>query len=186
MEYTAFFYEVDGQVCRKYLDIKTPGLPNTHRPDIVFICLNPGSCEAKDYGKPVRVNADPTILQLSNLIGFHDIKYIRLLNLSDYREQKSKDFFQRIKNGDFEKYSLFSSSRQQELNHLFPLNSKVIAAWGVNPENRNLTKMAMAYLEKRQIVLLNHDSRPYHPLPRGTKRKQWIIETKNLLSRHYS
>ena len=178
----ALFYKIDGYIFRKYLDIKCDSLNSgTTNPDLIFICLNPGSCKSNDFDKEVDVLPDPTIRQLSKLIGYNGISFIRLLNLMDFREPKSKKLFDNPSVNYINEFSIFADSRTAERNILIPKNSKIILAWGVNPRNKKLAGKAIDVLNEMEVTILNKNPPFYHPLPRlEQKRIEWIKATKKL------
>ena len=174
------YYKQNGITCRKYLDIKSASSVTTE-PDIIFICLNPGSCKPDKFNLEISVIPDPTILQLSKLIDYEKINFIRLLNLSNCREPNSKGFLKRIK--EHNEHSIFNTSNNLELKMLIPIGSKIIFAWGVDGRTIELASLAISRLSNMEVTILNEGNKYYHPLPRGNKRTEWVENTALLIKK---
>ncbi|MEI8278424.1 MAG: DUF1643 domain-containing protein [Bacteroidota bacterium] len=186
LKYYTHFYKLDDITCRRYLDIKTDNSENTsHSPDIILICLNPGSCKSDILNKEIELTkTDPTISRISKLIGIGDIKYIRLLNLSDIKDPFSERFFNNPHIKTNKKHSIFSDCNKNILKDLVLTNSKVLLAWGVNDKNKELAEMAFKALKEISVKILNENEPYYHPLKRFTKEKpeeSWFEQTKKVL-----
>jgi hypothetical protein len=56
--------------------------------------LNPGSCDGKNLDQDTEVAPDRTLKRIQKIFDYCDnIKWIRILNLSDIRNNDSKKFF---------------------------------------------------------------------------------------------
>ncbi|SHH59364.1 hypothetical protein [Clostridium grantii] len=211
------FYEVkynngEPQKCRSILEIRKRSckdkLADTDNIDAVFVMMNPGGSKPKDeyiqkikrtkeieLGKLLEIELvetipDKTQYQLMRIMKHKDWKYVKVINLSDLREAKSKLFYDKVKNIEgFDKdyiHSIFSEKRKKELNSIFTTYKfyNVVVAWGVNTKLTNLIKLAMGSNKLNNSVGYNKstDKRKvnfyyYHPLPRGIKKqKLWINE----------
>lgn len=218
-EYIAFgrFYILkydngEKRCCRSILEIfernSCDSLKDTNKIDAVFIMMNPGS------GKPMKVykqqckninqvkdgeldkiqlvetDPDDTQYQIMRVMRIMKWKYVRVINLSDYRNPKSKSFYPMIKESiSYDSkfiYSIFSKERKQEINNVFKSDYKfkVITAWGVNTKLSKLIKLALennnlnrrignnkaAYKRKKEFYY-------YHPLPTNPlKQPLWFEE----------
>lgn len=218
-EYIAFgrFYILNynnGQKrkCRSLLEIfnreDCSKLKGTDKFDAVFIMMNPGSgkpkVEYKQHDKNVNqvkscelnkiklVEADPddTQYQVMRVMRVKGWKYVRVINLSDYINPKSENFYPMIKEAlSFDRefiHSIFSNERKKEIDRVFKSENKfkVIAAWGVNTKLGKLIKLALAnsYVEERignnkTTYKRKRNFYYYHPLPTNpTKQPIWLKE----------
>jgi hypothetical protein len=96
------------------------------------------------------VKPDVTQNQIMKIMLNGNFKYARVLNLSDLREPKSKDFYDRIEEMDVLNitHSIFNESRNEDFKKLWVNNVPVIFGWGVNPKLKNL---ALKAIEKTNV-----------------------------------
>ena len=180
--------------------------------DAVFIMMNPGGGKPKNQVKsnPI-VNADtiddlnkielvetvPDITQ-NQVMKIMDAKKwnrVKVINLSDYREPKSFDFYNMIKEAKFidetHVHSIFSEKRRQELTNVFrsERDITVVVAWGVNTKLKPLIELSLDnnFIINRvgypkEVNVRRNNLYYYHPLPWGNcAKKRWVRETiKNL------
>lgn len=209
------FYKLkyrDGDIkeCRSILEIFLHStyinLKRTNKIDAVFIMMNPGSGKPKesynqtiidikkmktneiDKIKLVETDPDNTQYQVMRIMREKKWKYVRVINLSDYRNPSSEKFYNIIKEAIvYDKkfiHSIFSEDRIKELDNIFNSDKdfKVIVAWGVDTRlekliglalgNKNLDKRVgnnkATYKKKKKFYY-------YHPLQRGkSKQIQWL------------
>ncbi|MBC8059341.1 MAG: DUF1643 domain-containing protein [Clostridiaceae bacterium] len=198
--------------CRSILEIfernSCDNLKDTNKIDAVFIMMNPGSgkpmkvykqqCKSINQVKTgeldkiqlVETDPDDTQYQVMRVMRIMEWKYVRVINLSDYRNPQSESFYPMIKESmpyDSEFiHSIFSKERNQEINNIFKAEDKfkLIAAWGVNTKLNKLIKLTLennnligrvgnnkaTYKRKKQFYY-------YHPLPKNLlKQPLWLKE----------
>lgn len=197
--------------CRSALEIfKKNNFPNLgffveqckNIPDAMVIMMNPGSSsplngvnnnyestyelsELSDNilsNKMVLAKKDATQYQIMRIMDFQKWNHVRILNLSDIREPKSKIFIRKIK--DFEKkngqiHSIFSEERCDERKRTLSKKetNPIIVAWGCNKHISELAKKAINYLDCHTIAGLCHSGKYLfrHPLPpMHEDRKDWL------------
>jgi hypothetical protein len=181
---TGLFYENQGYKFRKFLNIVKKD-SNCQIPDLMVVMMNPGGSRPingyDDYKIETETIPDRTQDQIMVLMNNCKFNYARILNLSDFREPKSRKFYNQM--DDFETknihHSIFCEERKEDFNKLFIKDIPVIFAWGVN---RNLFELAA--LAKERIGLVNvsglkkegEEYAYYHPLPQNNnKQKEWVI-----------
>ena len=179
--FKAKFYEWGSKPywCRSYLDVKNIEAPSAKsHPDLTIIMLNPGSAgnevelkaqkDRHELDKEICVGADRTLKRITLLMDNPEIKWIRVLNLSDLKCPQSSLFFEFV--APFKEvephHSIFHDSRSQDLLKLILPGSYVYLAWGVNPRADCLREMAFEKLRKLKARKLNIFPPYYHPLVR--------------------
>ena len=128
---TGLFYKNKGYKFRKFLNIVKRN-SNCQIPDLMIVMMNPGSSKPingiDDYEIETETIPDRTQDQIMNLMNNCNFNYARILNLSDYRESKSKLFYSQIK--EFQnhniQHSIFSDYRKDDFNKLFIKVEKMI------------------------------------------------------------
>ncbi len=207
------FYSVElvsGELveCRSVLEIATDDCFAsdhnelcTHRPDAVFIMMNPGSSKPLvDVSQRIAADAidrlhvslvptrpDTTQYQVMRLMHFLQWRHVRVLNLSDLRCSKSPEFirqFERLEaEAQFLSHSIFADDRTDELAIKLRRRQRapVVLAWGVSDRLTPLADRCLARLPRRSRTagLLEDGSvsRYRHPLPSLQKQqRQWINE----------
>lgn len=193
--------------CRNTLEIYTKSNSNDIRkknsPDAVFIMMNPGKSRPKDKNyeppivkerdiknsKAIKISLietvpDITQYQVMRIMREKNWKHIRILNLSDYREAQSPEFYKKIKQlkkSDKESiHSIFSGERFKELNNLIDINNKpnIIVAWGRDKALSELICKAISSkkLEERIGCSESDDQFYYsHASPRLKEHKiKWL------------
>ncbi|WP_416044600.1 DUF1643 domain-containing protein [Clostridium tyrobutyricum] len=199
--------------CRSILEIFEKNnysrLKETRNIDAIFVMMNPGKGRPiKKYDCPnislseikngklgeielVEMEPDDTQYQVMRIMKEMNWKYIRVINLSDYRSPKSKEFYKMIKEASetFDSefiHSIFSEQRNQEIDRIFQSNIKfkIIVAWGVNTKLHKLIQLA---IENRNICERIGNTKDtykskkrknfyyYHPLQREkSKQILWL------------
>lgn len=187
---TGFFYEQNGYKFRKYLNI-VKNNSGIQTPDLMVIMMNPGSSRPvngiDNYNYETETIPDNTQNQIMELMNNCNFKYGRILNLSDYRESKSKEFYKCIL--EFQKnnihHSIFCNQRSKEFNKLFEKDIPVVLAWGVSYKLTNLAKTAIEKICGHNIVGYKKEGLKYayyHPLPRKrTKQIEWLNEVTEII-----
>lgn len=167
----ARFYSIDHiekNEGRSYLDIITDGDPT--RIDLLLIMLNPGSCsgdKVRDDGLvEVEPDPDPTLKRIIKVLHTSkSFKNCRVINLCDVKNPNSKQVFQKSEMY-FNKYSIFSESRREELKQLARPGIKAWLAWGRKVETGSFARNAIIQLKSCGISIVNEDQPHYHPLVR--------------------
>ena len=143
--------------------------------------MNPGSSypeNLEDDGRELTATKpDKTQFQIMDVMGKSGFSYARILNLSDLRNAKSKDFYSEIssRGHDFS-HSIFDGSREKDFENLFVKNIPTIFAWGVNPVLTDLSELAKNRMEvKNPLGIQNKDMRYYHARPHlVSEQKKWV------------
>lgn len=192
--------------CRSYLDIYQNDINiDLLDPEAFIVMMNPGNSKPLFTKNPnelkiipeyhinspnllyslrntllIQAKPDTTQYQIMRLMKHFGWKYVRILNLSDIRNTKSKEFVREYKKLNNTIHSIFLGKREKERNALCKGIDKkpVIVAWGVHPE---LKELAVAALEKLPSHIKglqgNKEYLYYHPLPRGKRTaKDWLDE----------
>jgi len=199
--------------CRSVLEIitKTSCLEDfnslsDHKPDCIFIMMNPGSSSPKvdvdnyiasSKIKNLKVSyvptkPDTTQYQVMRIMEIKKWDHIRVLNLSDLRNPKSGEFYSKFTEvesySDGHIHSLFSNLRTNELEAKMNMKkgASVVCAWGVSDDLNPLISRCLAQIEYNcNIVGLKKkgtENKYYHPLPTLQKDKQdWIEKMSKLL-----
>lgn len=186
------FYTAGKQSYRNALDMATKDiLPEdlTRRStDAIIIMLNPGSSEPLNPKMIQRkrgirftlTKPDQAQYQIMSLMHHMNWNHVRVLNLSDLREPRSKDFLTKLKNGKLaQNHSIFCTQREQEFKELYQLkkSGSTVLAWTFNLEITDLAKLA---LKKNLIgpcgiqhLDLNYLYR-YPSPPNFHKKREWL------------
>lgn len=170
--------------------------------------MNPGSSEPKDENynilevkqsdisickdlEFVETNPDVAQYQIMRIMEAQKWDYVKIINLSDYREADSNKFYQKIKEFDLidKKHlnSIFSKERDKEFNDLLNNedNIKVIVAWGISEELENLIKIAITKPQLNKRIGLckgKGNIYYYHPCPRMVEdRKKWLEDINKII-----
>jgi hypothetical protein len=112
------------------------------------------------------------------------VGFARILNLSDYREEKSEEFAKNINliNKVYPEHSIFHADRAGDFKELFEPSAKLLAAWGCKPALKELACQALKVLSPAVIVGLKHPIFQwayYHPLQRTFKG--WVEQVVTIL-----
>lgn len=210
--YTLGYDNGEKRLCRSVLEIferdSYDNLKDSNKIDAVFIMMNPGSGKPmKDYTQQckstsqvktgeldkielVETDPDDTQYQIMRVMKKKEWKYVRIINLSDYKNPQSKSFYPMIKESmpyDSEFiHSIFSKQRNQEINNIFTADNKfkLITAWGVNTKLHKLIKLALEnnnLIERVGYNKVTYKTKKkfyyYHPLPRkSSKQALWLNE----------
>jgi len=197
--------------CRNFLEIfrrsyrmNLPDPPelDSSPPDAMFVMMNPGSSEPRQFGfrepviplkdavgrlpslEMVFAKPDVTQYQVMRIMAEKGWNHVRVVNLSDIREPKSILFFKRVKEFG-EKYSgihtLFSPERKDERLQAFRLkqsDSPVILGWGRDKKLLPLAEQALGFLKEFNtagLVSPDHPMLYSHPSPNiQTAKIAWL------------
>ncbi|SFS63067.1 DUF1643 domain-containing protein [Lutibacter maritimus] len=180
---TGLYYEELGFKFRKYLDIKKIN-SDICKPDIMVIMMNPGSSRPingiDNNTEESLAIPDRTQDQIMEVMQNCDFEYARVLNLSDYREANSNEFYKMIPVLETEQisHSIFDESRKEDLQALWVNKVPVIFSWGVNPKLKSLALNAIKAINiTNPIGWQKTDFKwaYYHPLPRIHKNQiEWV------------
>lgn len=177
--FSALFYDLAEYRCRRHLDIRIEGCGN-HQ-DLTVVMLNPGRAshyKTDTQNSPfvippdVQVNGDPTLYRVAALMREIDrLKWIRVLNLSDIQNPRSRDFYNLFKRlaGESVVHSIFGADRLEELKSVIKPREPVYLAWGTSDKTSDLKMCAMAVLQALDAIILNVPTTGYdtfHPLVR--------------------
>jgi len=182
-EITGLFYENKNLLCRKYLNIKRNGI-YFDKPDLMVVMMNPGKSKPKDGNnkntKSSKAISDKTQDQIIKIMDNCNFNYARILNLSDFRETKSKIFYSKLKELEKIPHSIFDDDRINDFETLFIKNIPIIFAWGVD---KRLMPLANKAIKRINVLnpfgLLKKDtiSSYYHPLPHNYyEQEKWCEE----------
>ncbi len=195
-EFMAFFYQFDDSsdnIYRKFATIKKNHCSKLH-PDLTVIMLNPGSCKHPNPDKipfkgigeesAVPVTPDATMHRIKGLLKqIPDLSFIRILNLSDYCEKESKDFFYKLSQNSLpELHTIFHPDRKAELQEFIRGGDRVILACGIDPRAASLLHLAKLHIQSCGGDILNLNYKPYHPLVRKThKLSTWTDQVRQYI-----
>lgn len=197
--------------CRSFLEIFKKNeydvLKGTNEIDAVVIMMNPGSGEplvntelrslnvkqvkggVLNQIELVETRMDDTQDQVMRVMKKMGWSYVRVINLSDYRNSDSEKFYPTIKEAEsYDRdfiHSIFSRERSEEINGIFKSENdkefKIITAWGVNTKLHKLIKLAVNNSNLSERLGYNKDTIRkknfyyYHPLPRNPlKQPIWL------------
>lgn len=185
--FLGYYYTINKFKFRKYLEIKL-NTTSKIEPDLLVIMMNPGGSFPINNDDNERVltiaSPDATQKQIVKIMEAKSFEYARVLNLSDYREADSREFYKMIPefNSNNIDHSIFDSKREKDFNSLFIKNIPVIFAWGVNKKLNKLAKQAIKIVSEKKCEIIgfkkkDFDFAYYHPLPRNIKsQERWIEE----------
>lgn len=180
--------------CRSLLTITDTTLTNDKK--LLVIMLNPGSSRPLDneFREPeilvdninslnnvllIDAKPDTTQYQIMRVMNELQFSHTDIINLYDIREPKSTLLFDNAKKGRLEfKASIFSDTRQQELNKYFTTKTTVILAWGnAKPiqdiENKAINKISK--LTNKTYTVRGNDNIICHPSPQNHNYKiKWL------------
>ncbi|MDU2065031.1 MAG: hypothetical protein E6713_09310 [Sporomusaceae bacterium] len=183
-------------------------------PEVYFCMMNPGSSEPQPtkverYNGPpeydmdedlpkkilqtpmVSAKPDTTQYMVMNVMKYTNLKHVRVINLSDIREPKSKNFVEKI-NGFYlihknHIHSIFDPLRQKELQIALGNEMKipVVAAWGKNRKYLDLIHLCKKGIVGTDCHGLFDDKKKLlakHPLPPDwNKQMVWLADMVELL-----
>lgn len=192
-EVTGLFYEANGYKLRKYLDIRLLGTRKAV-PQLMVVMMNPGSSYPlngiEHNSVPSEAEPDTTQYQIMKVMEGASVEYARILNLSDLRTPDSNALYKFLKSEESKSvaHSIFSATRESELNQLFVRGVPVIFGWGVNPALVPLARQAVDSLSIEQPLGIRKPSNEYsyyHPLPRiYAKQLEWVQHVTSQLTTH--
>jgi len=193
--------------CRSLLTITDITDKNiTDDKKLLVIMLNPGSSRPLDkkYSEPeilttkiadletippIDAKPDTTQYQVMRVMKEINYSHADIINLYDIREPKSDVLFENAKKGILEKEaSIFSDTRQAELNSYFTPNKTVILAWGNAKTIKKTEKNAIDKvfkLSKKIFCVHGNDNIINHPSPRNHNLKiKWLDNILNKLRKN--
>lgn len=193
--------------CRSALEILTKenaiGINDAERglPDAIFIMMNPGSSRPLDGSPPeikrhctiaddklfVPTRPDTTQYQVMRVMYEMGWGRVRVLNLSDIREPKSKVFVTTLQSLGYDQsvknHSVFAPSRRNELDAelLRKTDAPLVCAWGVSSQLDSLIDVAAPALSAagvcRGIPKAGEPGKYFHPLPaRQIDKEAWVTK----------
>ncbi|MEN8153603.1 MAG: hypothetical protein ABFR75_06235 [Acidobacteriota bacterium] len=182
--------------------IEEPLTLTSSKPDSLFVMMNPGSSEPRQFGfreplikiddAPERLSSlemafakpDVTQYQVMRIMYEKRWNHVRVVNLSDIREPKSLEFFKRVKqfeSGNSDVHTIFSGLRREERSLVFSLkdkNSPVILGWGRDKSLLPLADKALKFLSGFKtggIVSPDNQKLYSHPSPNIQSAKElWL------------
>jgi len=174
---------------RKLMVIKRKDVDNLKKNDLSVIMMNPGSAKQTDeyqdvFDKLVDTIPDDTQYQIMEIMDRDNLKfnYAIIINLSDFVEPKSKEFY-KIPSDKKKEYSTFYEKNNNLLRKHINPESIFILAWGVNEKMSEIAQQAIVVLTKLfgnniKIVGVKHPLSEYgyyHPLQRNPKyQEKWV------------
>jgi hypothetical protein len=203
-EVLGHFYslEVPGsapQKCRNVLEIRSKENRQLGSADAIFVMMNPGSskplsgkdcpvasdCIASLSNELVPTAPDTTQYQVMRVMHYSGWNYVRVINLSDFRDPKSGSFVDRYTAFERETgsttHSVFSSDRSHELRrHLSRKpGAPIVCAWGVSGGLNPLISIATKALASESgvtgLAKPGHEGKYFHPLPTPQSEKElWV------------
>ena len=200
------FYAIDvpglePSKCRSVLEIRSKMAHGNELADAVFVMMNPGSSRplvevdnqvasadiSRLSDKLVPTAPDTTQYQVMRVMQALDWRYVRVINLSDLRDPKSRSFVDRYAN--FEKtpgaecHSIFSPARSKQLERCLSRKPRgpIVCAWGVSNDLAPLISRAKKALASGPDVTgLAKPGQPwkyFHPLPSiQYQKEQWVTK----------
>lgn len=191
--------------CRNRLEImERSQVNNLDLPDAVFIMMNPGSSAPLDsevelpvyHVEDIKVSGevkvkwvlakpDITQYQVMRVMAAKGWGFVRVINLSDIREAKSKVFneaLERLKTKEpLRLHSIFSSHRSVELKNALELKclSPIVAAWGTDDFLMELAAMCCNNSDVHNVKGIKSDKSRYlysHASPPFQKYKERWLE----------
>lgn len=156
--------------------------------DLVVVMMNPGSSKPliggviqKDWTPRKKkiyslAKPDNTQYQVMRLMDRLEFNHAAVLNLSDVRISKSREFYQKLSSYKSDIHSIFSSKRKAELMKYLSGDVPIIKGWG-------LDKSLVPYAEIADKLLLKYNSHGYekvaplyrHPLPPNIHlQREWL------------
>lgn len=154
---------------REYLKINSNSLEQA-KIDLLVIMMNPGSSRPLDENykiktfnveiaseliknnNKVQAKPDNTQYQVMRIMREKGFKHALVVNLSDLREPKSKEFFKIIKGKCPSIHSLFSEERAVERDSLFLQNVPVLCAWGKDACLKPLADRCCNFISDKRSV----------------------------------
>ena len=184
---------------------------SSSQPDSIFVMMNPGSSEPRQFGfrepgLPIK-DASPLLASLEMVFAKPDVtqyqvmrimaemgwNHVRIVNLSDIREPKSLKFFKRVKEFEInfnDTHTIFSGTRTKEREKVFQMRKKdspVILGWGRDKSLLPLEEKALKFLEDFRtsgIVSPGHPKLYSHPSPNiQTAKIKWLEDILRLLKK---
>jgi len=189
-----FFYQIEEKNFRRYLHIKAKQTTLT-KPDLMVVMMNPGGSIPRagfknNYDKEVDTIYDRTQEHIMDVMIFGSFQYARILNLSDYCNKSSNDFYKMIPTltTEYPGHTIFDESRK-DFNSLFDSNAHIIFAWGVNSRIKSLAENAINRIASKNVIgLKKKDSNfgYYHPMRRISEshNKSWTYEVLEIFKKN--
>ena len=193
------FYKLDESQnlseCRSLLTIKDTS--NTYDKKLLVVMLNPGSSKPpeENYNWPListkqiekliqvpLVDAKPDKTQYQIMRVMNELKFsdAQIINIFDIREPKSKILLDNAKNGNIvREASIFSDSRQAELENYFTADTTVILAWGNTRTISDIEKIAIKKIKSltdKIFMDCSEDKFIRHPSPQNHDLKLYSMK----------
>lgn len=208
---TGHFYflripESDSVKCRDILEIRSTGLDQDELADAVFVMMNPGSSRPVNDNDQIYIHdaasspapdlvptvPDTTQYQLMRVMHYMDWNAVRVINLSDLINSKSRCFVKMFNNLEakfgISLHSIFSEERSNQLRSFLrrKQGAPIVCAWGVSDALSLLTSRAVAALAPDSDVIglskNGHRTKYFHPLPTTqTRKEEWVTDMMSLL-----
>lgn len=180
--------------CRSLLTITDTTITNKKK--LLVIMLNPGSSRPLDNEyleteilatqidklnniSLIDAKPDTTQYQIMRVMKELKFSYADIINLYDIREPKSGLLFNNAKKSKLQnEASIFSDTRQLELNNYFTADTTVILAWGNAKPITETEKTAIAKISKltnKIFTVRGNDNIICHPSPQNHNYKiKWL------------
>ncbi|HNP24733.1 MAG TPA: hypothetical protein PKM63_22035 [Panacibacter sp.] len=129
-----------------------------------------------EYEKEIDVNPDQTLHRIKSLMekqNERNLNWIRVLNLSDLVNAKSREFFKivsEVEETTTRHHSIFDDSRLEDLKKFIAPNDKVFFACGVNGNSNDWVENSKCKINRIGAIVLNKTNKYYHPLVRPNKK----------------
>lgn len=200
-EFKGYCYRI-GNTKDEYRSLLTIKEEGEIKADLLVVMMNPGGfkivdsqgsdskrtpqrksffeCPREFYKEEnaLEIIPDRTQYRIVHFMERKSLKYALVINLSDIKVVKSKDFYKRI-GSEENLHSIFSNKRDEELKIILGMlraDAKVILAWGVNKKLLPLIKLAhpkILTLKKETFGIRKTGLYYYHPLARN---RNWSSE----------
>lgn len=161
----------------------SPEQATTQTPDAVAVMMNPGSSEPLPTMALVNgyspAKPDTTQYQLMRVMQAVGWRHVRVLNLSDFRAPKSKDFiaFLAVYAGH-EAHSIFALARAAQLDAALGECKNIVLGWGVNPAFEPWAQRVLRVVSGRRVLGVQGQADWIfkHPLPlaQPAGQRAWV------------
>jgi len=152
------FYLGKTYPCREYLHIRSADKELLKVPDLLVVMMNPGESTpliGGDNGqKEVPASPDKTQYRIMRVMLAKNLRFARVLNLSDYRDKQSHQFEAMIPTleKNYPEHSIFHANRIRDFNHLFPASAKLVVGWGAGRRLEPLVRRALGKFQNSRLV----------------------------------
>jgi hypothetical protein len=169
-----FYKNVQGESCRRYLDIKEEPC-TAPQPELIMLMLYPGSCgqhDDKELNQDIEVEADPMIRCIEEFMMQHRLSWVRLLSLSDLEEESTELFFEKLgqlEPGQIPLDSVFHPSRKADLFQSAEPHTPFLLAEGLDKRTQMLGNTAVKRLKEEGYPIINENGLHLQPLAQPNK-----------------